>query len=37
MSCDELKTLYLHYHKAYDQKTYKGGDIPQRTPTHKFA
>ena len=28
---------YLHYHHAYDHKTYQGGDILQEAYTHKFA
>ena len=35
-SCDKLKT-YLHYHNAYDHKTYQGGDIQRGSSTHKFA
>ena len=30
-SCDKLKK-YLHYHNAYDHKTYQGGDISEDPP-----
>ena len=33
----KLKTLYLHYHSAYGQKTCQGGDILQGSPKQKFA
>ena len=26
----------LHYHSAYDHKTYLDGDITQEASTHKF-
>ena len=37
MSRDKSKTLYLHYQKTYVNKTYQGGDIVWRAPTHIFA
>ena len=32
----KLKTLYIHYYKAYDLKAYYGGDIPQGAPNRKY-
>ena len=34
-SRDKLKPLYLHYHNAYDHKTWHGGDLPRVASTHK--
>ena len=32
-----LKTLYHHYHNAYDHQTYQGGGLPWGAPTHKVT
>ena len=34
-SHDKLKPLYLHYHNAYDHKTWHGGELPRVASTHK--
>ena len=34
-SCEKLKTLHLHYHKAYCHKTYQGDDTTWRSTTPK--
>ena len=32
---DKVKLLYLHYHSAYDHKTYQEGELLWATSTHK--
>ena len=36
-SRDKLKPFYLHYHSAYDHKTWKDGDLSWRSPNYKVT
>ena len=39
-SCEitwQTKTFYLHYHNAYDHKTWQNGDSPWAASTHKVT
>ena len=36
-SCDKLKSLYIHYHNAYDYQTWQDGYIHCRASLHKVT